>query len=123
MIIPNDLHNYQAKINGVVDGDTYIAVVDLGFGMSYSCRIRLLNCDTPELKGPTRQAGQAAANFVGEIFHKCGWKVIIKSHEFDNFGRCLASVWFQQNGRLIDLAQHLIDNGHAKPYIASMRDF
>lgn len=123
MILPSYLHNYEATITGVIDGDTYTAIVDVGFNMNYSCRIRLLNCDTPELKGPTREAGQAAANFVGEVFHQCKWKVYIKSHQFDNFGRVLASVWFEKDRQLIDLAQHLINNGHARQYVASFGDF
>ena len=42
------MYEYSCKVKRVVDGDTVDVVLDLGFDVSYSCRVRLYGIDTPE---------------------------------------------------------------------------
>lgn len=62
------MYQYKAKIKKVIDGDTYDAVVDLGFKINLSVRIRLLGIDTPETYRPSCDEeynhGIKAKNFV-----------------------------------------------------------
>ena len=46
-----ELYWYKAKITRVVDGDTFDAMIDLGFKMIAIKRIRLACVDTPETYG------------------------------------------------------------------------
>jgi len=54
---------YMARIRRVVDGDTLVVMVDLGFGVEIAETLRLRGIDAPEL--PTR-AGVRAREFVCE---------------------------------------------------------
>ena len=53
-------HLYRAKVVGIVDGDTFVADIDLGFHIRINKRIRLLGIQAPEPKGETTTAGKAA---------------------------------------------------------------
>ena len=39
---------YVKQVTGVVDGDTIDVVIDLGFDISFTSRVRLAGIDTPE---------------------------------------------------------------------------
>ena len=39
---------YVKSVDKVVDGDTIDVVIDLGFSISFSSRVRLAGIDTPE---------------------------------------------------------------------------
>lgn len=47
---------YKAQITRVVDGDTFDAIVDLGFGIFHHIRVRLSGIDTPETYRPKSEA-------------------------------------------------------------------
>ena len=42
------MYEYSCEVKRVVDGDTVDVVLDLGFDISYSTRVRLYGIDTPE---------------------------------------------------------------------------
>ncbi len=42
------MYEYSCKVDRVVDGDTIDVVLDLGFDIIYSSRVRLYGIDTPE---------------------------------------------------------------------------
>ena len=42
------MYEYSCKVKRVVDGDTMDVILDLGFDILYSCRVRLGGIDTPE---------------------------------------------------------------------------
>jgi endonuclease YncB( thermonuclease family) len=94
----------------VLDGDTFVASVDLWPGLFYTVMIRVLDVDTPEMKGETRAAGEAARAFAKTWLEKddvllavgCGRPAA------DSFGRYLATV--SRNGE--NLAELLIKSGH-----------
>lgn len=44
------MYEYKAKVVNVVDGDTVDCLIDLGFNISHTVRVRLLDVDTPEMK-------------------------------------------------------------------------
>jgi len=44
------MYQYKAKVTKVIDGDTFDAIVDLGFNVYTHVRFRLEGIDTPELK-------------------------------------------------------------------------
>lgn len=61
-------YQYAAQLIRVVDGDTLVVNVDLGFDQWFhNCRIRLLGINAPELN---TKEGQAAKAWVIDCFSK-----------------------------------------------------
>ena len=52
------LYTYWARIERVVDGDTFVASVDLGFGVSMKHHFRVYGYDAPETHRPSCEAEQ-----------------------------------------------------------------
>ena len=91
------MYEYNCKIKRVVDGDTVDAVLDLGFDVSYSCRIRLYGIDTPESRTRNKDEkvrGKMAGTFLKEAI-EAGEKVVIQTKLKDSkgkYGRVLGDV-------------------------------
>lgn len=55
------LYHYKATVKRVIDGDTVVVDVDLGFSVVLRDQpVRLAKVNTPEKKGKTKAAGVAA---------------------------------------------------------------
>jgi micrococcal nuclease len=86
---------YNAKIINVVDGDTVDVIVDLGFYISFSQRLRLKDIDTSELNSPDqgeRIKAQAAKAWMLVHLNK---NVIIETKKKDKYGRFLADIYIE----------------------------
>ena len=88
---------YKAHVYNVVDGDTFDAKVDIGFGMTKDLRVRLANIDTAETWRPQNEEerihGQKATDRVTElILNKDIW---IFFEGTGSFGRHLGTVWLE----------------------------
>jgi endonuclease YncB( thermonuclease family) len=57
----DEANAYLARVRRVVDGDTLVVTVDLGFAVEVGQTLRLRGIDGPEL---SRQAGERAREFV-----------------------------------------------------------
>lgn len=122
-------YKYNALITRIIDGDTYDAIVDLGFKIAISIRIRLHNFDTPELR--SMHSGEvvhakAARDFVEQTM-PVGTMVVIASVKSAVYNRWEADVWLTKEdasvsdeGTLVvtkesvSLATLLADAGFAK---------
>lgn len=101
------MYEYRAKIINVVDGDTVDAVIDLGFRVTTTQRLRLARVDTPERGQPKfEEAKEFVQKAVG------GKEVYLRSTKVSKYGYYLASITI--DGR--DLSSMLIETGLAKPY-------
>lgn len=105
---------YKARVERVVDGDTYDCIVDLGFAIYHKIRIRLRAVDTPEVYGPNASPeGKLASEFVKELIE--GKNVIITTSKTTatSYGRWEADVYIT-GGKYIDesLANVIILNNH-----------
>ena len=91
------MYEYACKVKRVVDGDTVDVVLDLGFDVSYSCRVRLYGIDTPESRTRNKDEkarGKMAGSFLKEAIED-GEKVVIQTKLKDSrgkFGRVLGDV-------------------------------
>lgn len=93
------LHIYKAIVESVVDGDTLLTRIDLGFEVWVNQRIRFRGINTAELirngvktgKAPDR-ADQAKA-FVEERLKGIEF-VVIKTYKTDMYGRYVADVFY-----------------------------
>ena len=100
-----DLYTYEAEVKKVWDGDTFHALIDLGFGLFHEERLRLRRLDAPELM---LRDGQEAQKVLAKVLRRASGSVVIKvSKRDDQYGRYLSDVWVQ--GQNID--QELLDSG------------
>ena len=106
----SDLYTYRAYLDYVIDGDTVVFYVDLGFRTYSRQKLRLRGIDTPELPTPK---GKKAKTFVEEILKKP--KIItIKTYRKDKYDRYLADIFI--GSKEIFLNQKLLDEKLAVAY-------
>ena len=106
----SDLYTYRAYLDYVIDGDTIVFYVDLGFRTYSRQKLRLCGIDTPELKTPE---GERAKTFVEEIFKKPKM-ITIKTYRKDKYDRYLADIFV--GSKKIFLNQKLLDEKLAVAY-------
>jgi micrococcal nuclease len=80
-------YTYKATIINVVDGDTIDAVVDLGFKIHTTQRLRLAHVNTPERNEPRFK--EAAAFTAAQCLNKT---VTLTTSKVSKFGYYLADV-------------------------------
>ena len=119
MVTDHPAYTYEAAIDRVIDGDTLLVVVEVGFGIKVHDKLRLRGIDTPELGTPE---GERAKKFVQKILPS-GTTIIIKSHKSrtDNHGRFVVDVLYKEGAQdpeeilksPVYLNQQLLDEGYA----------
>jgi micrococcal nuclease len=110
------MYTYKAAVTRVVDGDTVIVDIDLGFGVWLKEQsVRLAKINTPEIKGSTRVDGLAAKDFLSKlILNK--WVQIRTEKGQEKFGRWLATILLEEDKNLIDINHKMVAEGYAKSY-------
>jgi len=88
---PKELYTYKALVERVVDADTFLLNIDLGFNSWVRERIRLRGIDAPEL---ATTEGKNAKAFV-EARLKETPCVVVKTHKNDKYGRFVVDVFYQ----------------------------
>lgn len=86
------LYTYAATLVRVIDGDTLIARVDLGFRTWITETFRLRGIDAPEM---TCAMGQKAKAEVAARLKPCDC-LVIKTYKQEKYGRLLADVFYQK---------------------------
>ena len=125
------MHEYRARVVRVVDGDTLVLDVDLGFRIRHEVVVRLAGIDAPEMVGAARPAGEAAKDFVKTWLAAKPWAVdevhVRTAKAPEKYGRWLAVVLPTLNvgGALVagteSLNEALLAAGHAVPYAGGGR--
>jgi micrococcal nuclease len=109
----NDLYRYRAEVLRVVDGDTFEALIDVGFAIKIAASVRILGIDAPELKGDTKAAGEVAKAALTRLL---AGPIRLRTEKPDSFGRALAEVWFLNGpGKWESVAEVMIRSGYAVP--------
>lgn len=85
----SSLYSYPAYVMEVIDGDTFRAMIDLGFGIVTEQKLRLRGLDAPELPGSD---GAEAKTFL-EKKMKSAKQILVKTVKPDKYDRYLADVW------------------------------
>lgn len=114
------IENYvrRARVVRVIDGDTFVADVDLGYHTTMTESFRLSGVDCPELHGETKLKGEAAKLFTVMWFGRIGGQFWLKSIKTEKFGRWLAEVYDDSGA---SLRNALLTAGHAVPYDGGLR--
>jgi micrococcal nuclease len=112
---------YRGICERVIDGDTIVFTVDLGFDIYLkSQKMRFAGINTPESRTRNKEEkvlGLAAKDRVIELL-PAGSKFIFHSLGFGKFGRTLGIPFFENKS----ICQILIDEGHARPYSGGKRE-
>jgi len=105
-IVEEMSYAYAATIDRVVDGDTLLVLIEVGFGIIVRDRLRLRGINCPEVSTPE---GARAKRHVEKLLPP-GSTIVIKSHKdkTDIYGRFVADVFYQQG---VDDAEEIIKNG------------
>lgn len=120
-------YEYNATVTEVVDGDTIVIDLDLGFDIKFTNqKVRLLGIDTPESRTSDKVEkvfGLASKDFAKKFVVGCKNHVIIRTHisegTDDNgrekFGRLLAEVINPDTKEVLN--EQLISKNYAVKYM------
>jgi endonuclease YncB( thermonuclease family) len=113
------MYEYNAHVDRVVDGDTLILNIDLGFDIWHKHRVRLSRINAPEVSTPE---GVKSADFVRKLLEGTDVRITSKKRvDNDNYGRYLVEVYANitddtNTPHEVDLNEFLVSNGLAKWY-------
>lgn len=99
------MYSYVARLERVVDGDTCVLSLDLGF---YQWRLsrpyRLARIDAPEMSTPNGPAAKEALSLF-----LVGKSLMVQTAKADSFDRWIVDLW--ADGK--NASDWLVENGHA----------
>lgn len=104
------MFEYQAQVDRVVDGDTIDFVIDLGFDLRRTTRVRLLDVDTAESYGVDHDSaeyelGSEQTEFVEQWLDDVGnetWPFIVTTERTGKYGRYLGRVTRKRDGAVLN---------------------
>lgn len=91
---PRERYVYVAQLIRVVDGDTLLVLVDLGFSVFVRQRLRLRRVDAPELDS---ERGRKAKSFVEARLVPHGL-VVLRTFGTDLYDRYVCDLWYGDAG-------------------------
>jgi micrococcal nuclease len=114
------MYEYRVKeVLKVVDGDTIDVVIDLGFDISFTSRVRLAGIDTPESR--TTDAREKILGVEVKDYLKKALEgatdIVIRTEKADSsekYGRILG--WLFVNRQTDSLNMELVNKGYAWAY-------
>jgi len=116
------MYEYEIKAKRVIDGDTIVVDVDLGFGVWLQDKhVRVYGVNTPE---KNTQEGVKAKGYTTQFMSHDSSKftITVLDHKSDKYGRILGSIKRKDVTSSIDLAESLIANQEGKPYFGGKKD-
>ena len=126
-------YEYHATVTEVVDGDTVVIDIDLGFDVVFTNqKVRLLGVDTPESRTSDKTEkvfGLASKDYAKKFIEGCKDKhVIIRTHISDDvdsngrekFGRLLGEIINPDTKKILN--EELINNGYAVRYMGENKE-
>ena len=123
------MYEYFVKeVTKVVDGDTIDVIIDLGFDIMFSSRVRLAGIDTPESR--TRDKAEKILGLESKEYLKKNLRdakpVVIKTEKMNSsekYGRILG--WLYINDDTESINDKMINDGYAWGYLGEtkIKDF
>lgn len=102
------MYQYNAKLVRVVDGDTVILDVDMGFAIRGMLTFRLTGVNTPERGQPGWS--EATAYLTKTLTDK---PLVIRTYKGQTFARWLCDVYIlQPDGSLDPVKNKIVANGY-----------
>jgi micrococcal nuclease len=123
------MYEYFVKeVTKVVDGDTIDVIIDLGFDIMFSSRVRLAGIDTPESRTSDKREkalGLESKKFL-ESKIKAAKNIVIKTEKLNSsekYGRILGWLYLDGDGNSVN--HEMIEKGYAWGYLGDtkVKDF
>lgn len=114
-MLPKKLYHYRAIVVNVYDGDTVNVNIDLGLSTWINNeKLRLARINAPEIRGEERTKGIKSRDFLRELL--LNKKVVIQTikDRKEKFGRYLAEIWIEKNGKFINVNDLMVEMKFAK---------
>ena len=113
-MMKTNFYLYKARCSRVVDGDTIIAEVDLGFSVYTKVRVRLEGIDAPEVRTRDlveKQKGLTSKKYLEDVF-SINKEFTLESKKLDKYGRCLGTIFIGD----VNINEEMIEEGLAEVY-------
>ena len=112
------MYTYNAKVIRVIDGDSCVVSVDLGFRINYEIKLRLAGISAPEVRGPERPEGLKSRDFLRSLILGKEVQVRTMKDSQEKYGRYLADIYLlgiklPDNNCVNSL---MVEHGFAKVY-------
>ena len=130
------MYEYKGTIRRVIDGDTLVIDVDLGFHVHTVVHVRLAGINAPETRGEERALGKAATRALedflvdivatlhdaptslqaySEMAEGRGCPCVLRSFKGRSFTRWVANVdVLPLSGEPVNVGAWMVENGHAE---------
>ena len=111
----NKNYRYKAKLIRIIDGDTIVALIDLGFEIATRKKIRLYGINAPEtrtLLEKEKAAGILAKQRLAELLGASNGEIELISHGWGKCGRCLGEIFINDQS----INEQLIKEGLVERY-------
>ena len=112
------MYKYYITVTRVIDGDSIVADIDLGFNLKLNRHIRLMGIDAPEIRTKDLEEKAKGARCKARLVELLDFvdnKAELISHGLDKYGRVLGVVRVKSHrDSLNDL---LVLEGVAKTYV------
>ena len=119
------MYTYNAELIRVIDGDTVVAMIDLGFSTWTKKTIRFYGIDAYESRTRDKEEkvkGLAAKKLVVDLLEEHDGKFTLQSHGVGKFGRCLGTLMVvNEADETININKRLITEGLAVEYHGGSR--
>jgi endonuclease YncB( thermonuclease family) len=105
------MFTYEAQLDRVVDGDTVVLDVDLGFHIHTIMHVRVMGVDCPEL---STSRGKVAKTFTENWFQERAGRCVVRTSPAQpkSFDRWVGEIMSVDGARFLSL--ELISAGHVK---------
>jgi len=113
------MFEYKAEVVRVIDGDTLVVKIDLGFHTFVEQTLRLYGINAPETRGSgltpdQRRRGTEAKEHLTALLRGCGpLTVRTLKDRTGKYGRYLAVLYGRDEFGAVDLNQKMVRDGHA----------
>jgi endonuclease YncB( thermonuclease family) len=111
-----EIYNYKGTVTKHYDGDTPTICVQLGWGLSFTSRVRMAGINAPEINSTNpvmKQKAFESLNYLESLI-PIGSEVFIQGHIFDNYGRLLGTI-YKSASDTVSINELMVENGMAAP--------
>jgi micrococcal nuclease len=105
-----DPYYYRCEIIRVIDGDTVVVDVNLGFHVHVKQIVRLHNINAPEVRGEQREEGlESKWHLVDLLNNRNRFAISTIKDKTGKYGRYLAVLWADGD----NINDRMVSDGHA----------
>ena len=113
----DEFYTFKAKVVRVIDGDTIVFDIDLGFGTwIHDEHVRLARINAPETRTKDlneKRLGLASRQLLEELIFSSPEVKLVTFKDHGKYGRFIADVYVRYQHDWICINDRLVEAGHA----------